>query len=74
MRDFDANEWDLLTSAEKIALCHRKAIEARSEAEGTHADRKETYFRLADAWLDLANSIAEGKPPPGRGLGIGLQS
>ena len=71
MRNFDANEWDLLTSAEKIALCHRNAIHVRNEAEGCHGLNKAAYLRLAQAWLDLANSIAEGKPAPLRDFRIG---
>ena len=71
MRNFDASEWDLLTSAEKIALCHRNAIQVRNEAEGCRGLNKEAYLRLAQAWLDLANSITERKPAPLRDLGMG---
>ena len=70
MRDFDANDWDLLTPAEKIAYCHRQAIEVGNEAGGIHGTNKEAYLRPRRGWTS-PTPLAEGKPAPFRDLGIG---
>jgi hypothetical protein len=55
--DIDEGEWDRLTCTERVELCIRKAYDAQAAANGVTGDMQEMYFRLAFAWLALANEI-----------------
>ena len=61
MHDFDSIEWSGLTLAERIAHCHRMATEALDQSNATEGESKERFARLAQAWLDAANDLADGK-------------
>ena len=58
---FKAEEWKTLTPEQRVKRCRLLAEEARSLAEGAPPDVKQSYLKIADDWMQLADDIQREK-------------
>ena len=56
-RQFRSEEWKNLTASQKARRCHVMAEEALSLAEQAAPDLKDSYTRIAQDWIRLADDI-----------------
>ena len=57
--DFTREEWQGMTAAERVALCHVLAREAAQLAGAAAGERREGYRKIAAQWNTLAAEIEE---------------
>ena len=57
--DFTREEWQGMTAAERVALCHVLAREAAQLAGAAEGARRELYRKIAAQWNTLAAEIED---------------
>lgn len=62
---FAADDWEKLSSTERVIQCQRMAEEAMKLARTASPGQADGYMKLAEQWLRLAMEIArEGETNP----------
>jgi hypothetical protein len=57
--DFTREEWQGMTAAERVALCHVLAREAGQLAQAAGGERAAVYRKIAAQWNTLAAEIED---------------
>ncbi len=60
---FKAEEWNSLTSAERVHRCRLLAAESQALADSSPGpELQRRYQKIADEWAKLASKIEQHKP------------
>jgi hypothetical protein len=54
---FEADEWNGLSVADRISRCRLMANEARTFANSCPPNLKDEYLSIARQWMDLASEL-----------------
>jgi hypothetical protein len=58
---FNAEEWDRLTSGQRVRRCRLWAVEAMKLANAAPLAMKQHYASIAERWSELAEEIEKQK-------------
>ena len=59
---FKSDEWNYLTAEQRVRRCHLMAEEAQALAGSASAHLAQSYMRIAEEWMKLADDIERATP------------